>query len=602
MASEKFETLVDIYKHASASFGPRDFLGEKVDGTWRWISYARFSQMVDDLRAGLAQQGVTRGDRVAVISDNRPEWAVAAYAVYTLGAVYVPMYEAQQPKDWKYIISDSGAKVAFVANEAIGTKLEGIRDELPKLEKIVRFKGGSTPDTSYEALMKVGADTPTPLVEMQRSDLAALIYTSGTTGQPKGVMLSHFNIASNVSAVHQIFDGFTPDDRSLAFLPWAHVFGQTVELHLFYSVGASIAVNDSVEKLMENLGVVRPTVLFAVPRIFNRIYDALQKRMAGESAITRGLFKLTQSVASERKALAERGEKSVLLELQWAALDKVVASKVRGRFGGRLRYAISGGSAISTAVANFIDNLGITVYEGYGLTETSPIATANYPGNRRIGSVGKPPPGVRIEIDRKVTGDERDGEVIIHGPNVMLGYYNLPEENAKVFTGDGGFRSGDMGYVDQDGFLIITGRIKEQYKLENGKYVVPVPIEEALTLSPYIATAMVDGANRPFNVALIYPDMALLKEWAEKKGFDTNSIPELLKRAEVQTLFREQIAEYTRDVKGYERPQRFLLLGEDFSIANDMMTPKMSLKRRVIMARYKGAVDALYAGSETAAA
>src|SRR5690606_33727831 len=239
---------------------------------------------------------------------------------------------------------------------------------------------------------------------------------------------------------------------------------------------------------------------------------------------------------------------------QWAALDKVVASKVRGRFGGRLRYAISGGSAISTAVANFIDNLGITVYEGYGLTETSPIATANYPGNRRIGSVGKPPPGVRIEIDRKVTGDERDGEVIIHGPNVMLGYYNLPEENAKVFTGDGGFRSGDMGYVDQDGFLIITGRIKEQYKLENGKYVVPVPIEEALTLSPYIATAMVDGANRPFNVALIYPDMALLKEWAEKKGFDTNSIPELLKRAEVQTLFREQIAEYTRDVKGYERP------------------------------------------------
>jgi len=602
MSSEKFETLVDIFKHASASFGPRDFLGEKDAGTWNWISYARFAQMVDDLRAGLAQQGVTRGDRIAVISDNRPEWAVAAYAAYTLGAVYVPMYEAQQPKDWKFILADSGAKVVFAANESIGAKLDAMRDELPKLEKVIRFKGGEGVEKSYDALMKLGADTPTPLVASKPSDLAALIYTSGTTGNPKGVMLSHFNIASNVSAVHTIFDGFTPDDRSLAFLPWAHVFGQTVELHLFYSVGASIAVNDSVEKLMENLSVVRPTVLFAVPRIFNRIYDALQKRMAAESAITRGLFKLTQSVATERKELAERGDKSLLLELQWSALDKIVASKVRGRFGGRLRYAISGGSAISTAVANFIDNLGITVYEGYGLTETSPIATANYPGHRRIGSVGKPPPGVRIEIDRKITGDERDGEIIVHGPNVMLGYYNLPEENAKVFTGDGGFRTGDMGYIDQNGFLVITGRIKEQYKLENGKYVVPVPIEEALKLNPYIANAMVDGANRPFNVALIVPDLDVLKEWAQKKGLDTNSIPELLKRPEVQALFREQIAESTRDVKGYERPQRFLLLGEDFTVANDMMTPKMSIKRRVIMARYKGAVDALYAGGETAAA
>jgi long-chain acyl-CoA synthetase len=601
MSSKKFETLTDIYKQSTASFGPRDFLGEKVSGAWKWMTYSRFASLVDDLRAGLAQSGVQRGDRVAVISDNKPEWAVACYATYTLGGAYVPMYEAQQPYDWNYILKDSGAKVVFVANEHIASQIESMRDDLPKLERVIRFKGGEGPEQSYEALLKLGADTPTPLVESKPSDLAALIYTSGTTGKPKGVMLSHSNIALNVTAVHQIFDGFTPDDRSLAFLPWAHVFGQVVELHLFYSIGASIAVNDAVDKLIENLSVVRPTVLFAVPRIFNRIYDALQKRMASESAVKRALFQHTQSVATQRKELAEKGEKSALLELQWAVLDKVVASKVRDRFGGRLRYAISGGSAISTVVGNFIDNLGITVYEGYGLTETSPIATANYPGHRRLGSVGKPPPGVRIEIDRSVTGDERDGEIVIHGHNVMLGYYNLPEENAKAFTGDGGFRSGDMGHIDEDGFLVITGRIKEQYKLENGKYVVPVPIEEALKLNPFIANAMVDGANRPFNVALIVPDMDTLKEWAQNKGLDTNSIPELLKNPAVQSLFREQIAEATRQVKGYERPQRFLLLGEDFTTDNDMMTPKMSLKRRVIMERYKGAIDALYSPESSAA-
>jgi long-chain acyl-CoA synthetase len=256
-------------------------------------------------------------------------------------------------------------------------------------------------------------------------------------------------------------------------------------------------------------------------------------------------------------------------------------------------------------VAEFIDNLGITVYEGYGLTETSPIATANFPHNRKIGSVGKGLPGVRVEIDTAVTGDAKQGEVVVHGHNVMMGYYNLPEENAKVFTGNGGFRTGDMGYLDPQGYLYITGRIKEQYKLENGKYVVPVPIEQALMLSTFITNAMVHGQNKPFNVAIIVPDMEMLKKWAGEKGLDTSSIPELLKRPEVQQLYREQINDFTKDAKGYERPQRFLLISEDFTTANDMLTASLKLKRRSVLARYGDAVEELYKqadGTETRAA
>ena len=593
MQSPQFQTLVDILKRSTHTFASRELFGEKRDGAWVWTTYARFGELVDDLRGGLAQLGVGAGDRVAVISNNRLEWAVGAYASYSLGAVYVPMYESQQAKEWQYILADCGAKVVFCATDAIARTVRGMKDALPRLEQVLRFTGSESEQDAYACLLRRGAETPSPMVNPKPADLAGLIYTSGTTGNPKGVMLSHANIARNVSAIHEIFP-MSQEDRSLAFLPWAHVFGQTVELHALLSMGASMGIAEAVEKIIDNLGEVRPTLLMSVPRIFNRIYDGLQKRMATEKVVTRTLFNHGLSVSAQRRELALQGKKSALLDAQHAVLDRIVFSKVRARFGGRLKYAFSGGAAIAREVAEFIDNLGITVYEGYGLTETSPIATANYPGHRKIGSVGQALPGVRIDIDTTATGDASQGEVVVHGHNVMLGYYNLPEENAKVFTGDGGFRTGDMGYLDPDGFLYITGRIKEQYKLENGKYVVPVPIEQALALSTFITNAMVHGQNKPFNVALIVVDLDTLKKWAAEKGLDATSIPELLKRPEVQTLYREQINEHTRGFKGYERPQRFLLLGEDFTVGNDMLTASLKLKRRGVLNRYGDAVEALY--------
>jgi len=597
MASPKFETLVDIFQQSTRTFSSRELFGEKKNGQWTWMTYAQFGQMVDDLRGGLSQLGVTYGDRVAVISNNRHEWAVGAYACYTLGVTYVPMYEAQQEKEWQFILNDCGAKVVFAANDAIAAKLKNIKPELPKLEHIIRFSGTAHETDTFACLLRRGTETPSPINQPKPSDLCGLIYTSGTTGNPKGVMLSHSNLARNVAAIHEIFP-MQQEDRSLSFLPWAHSFGQTVELHGLLSMGASMGIAESVDKIIDNLGEVKPTLLFSVPRIFNRIYDGLQKRMASESPVKRMLFTRGLEVAKQRRELADKKQSNVLVDLQHAFFDKVVFTKVRARFGGQLKYAFSGGAAISKQVAEFIDNLGITVYEGYGLTETSPIATGNYPGNRKIGSVGKPIPGTRVEIDRTETGDPKQGEIVVHGHNVMMGYYNLPDENAKVFTGDGGFRTGDMGFVDDDGYVWITGRIKEQFKLENGKYVAPVPIEQAIQLSPFVTNVMLHGANKPFNVAVIVPDMDSLKKWATEKGLDTSSIPELLKREEVQQLYREQILEYTKQVKGYERPQRFLLISEDFTVGNDMLTASLKLKRRSVLKKFGEAVEELYREAE----
>jgi long-chain acyl-CoA synthetase len=597
MASPKFETLVDVFQQSTRTFSSRELFGEKKNGQWTWMTYAQFGQMVDDLRGGLSQLGVTNGDRVAVISNNRHEWAVGAYACYTLGVAYVPMYEAQQEKEWQYILNDCGAKVVFAANDAIAAKLKNIKAELPKLEHIIRFSGTAHETDTFACLLRRGAETPSPINQPKASDLCGLIYTSGTTGNPKGVMLSHSNLARNVAAMHEVFP-MQQEDRSLSFLPWAHSFGQTVELHGLLSMGASMGIAESVDKIIDNLGEVKPTLLFSVPRIFNRIYDGLQKRMASESPVKRLLFQRGLEVAKQRRELADKKQSNLLVDVQHAFFDKVVFTKVRARFGGQLKYAFSGGAAIAKEVAEFIDNLGITVYEGYGLTETSPIATANYAGHRKIGSVGKPIPGTRVEIDRTETGDPKQGEIVVHGHNVMMGYYNLPDENAKVFTGDGGFRTGDMGFVDDDGYVWITGRIKEQFKLENGKYVAPAPIEQAIQLSPFVANVMLHGANKPFNVAVIVPDMESLKKWATEKGLDITSIPELLKREEVQQLFREQILEYTKQVKGYERPQRFLLISEDFTVGNDMLTASLKLKRRSVLKKFGEAVEDLYREAE----
>jgi long-chain acyl-CoA synthetase len=591
MSSAKYENLVDMFERSVKAFGPRQLFGTKKDGQWGWTTYAETGKQVEEFRAGLVALGIKRGDNVAIISNNRVEWAVAAYACFGIGAALVPMYEAQLAKEWAFICNDCSATTVIAANDEIYEKCKELKEKVPSIQHVIGLSSPKTDPLSYAAICEAGAKAPSPSITAEPKDTACLIYTSGTTGNPKGVILSHGNLISNINAVQGMLP-LTEEDRSLSFLPWAHSFGHTCELHCMLSRGASMAICEAVDKIIANLAEVQPTVLMSVPRIFNRIYDGVNKQMAGRPPLVQKLFRAGLKAASKQK----KGQALSLVEKATLAVaDKIVFTKIRARFGGKLKYAFSGGSALSKDVGEFIDSLGITVYEGYGLTETSPITTANRPGGHRIGSVGQPIPGVKVVIDKTASGDPKHGEIIVYGPNVMAGYHNRDEDNKAAFSEDGGFRTGDLGYIDDDGFLYITGRIKEQYKLENGKYVAPAPLEEQLKLSPFIINAMVYGDNRLYNVALIVPEMDAVKAWAKAQNISADSDEKLLENAKVKEMMQSEVDKASAEFKGFEKVRRITLTAEDFTTQNDLLTPSLKVKRRVVWQRYGQPIEALYA-------
>ena len=590
--SGNFKTLVDMFERSVQNFGNNDLFGVKTNGVWTWTKYGEVGKLVDNFRAGLASLGIKRGDNVAIISNNRVEWAVVAYACYGLGAALVPMYEAQLAKEWAFIVNDCEAVALIAATDEIFEKAKEIPEKAPSLKHIIGLTKPASDPKSYAALLEAGAKNPVPSIKPEPEDTSCLIYTSGTTGNPKGVILSHANIISNVNAVHGMLPMRT-DDRSLSFLPWAHSFGHTCELHCLLSLGASIALAESVDKIVANLAEVHPTLLFSVPRIFNRIYDGVNKQMASKPAIIQSLFKAGIATATKRRKQGE-GSLGIGEKIKLALAQKLVFKKVVAKFGGRMQYAFSGGAALSKEVAEFIDALGITVYEGYGLTETSPIATANRPGAQRIGSVGKPIEHVKIVIDKEASGEAHQGEIIIHGPNIMQGYHNRPDENKAVFTEDRGFRTGDLGYVDDDGYLYITGRIKEQYKLENGKYVSPAPLEEYLKLSPFILNAMVYGDNRLYNVALVVVDPEYVKSWASEQGLSFKDNDDMCNNERVKKQVMAEVEKYSADWKTFERVQKITLIAEDFTTQNGLLTPSLKVKRRFVWQKYSAQIEALY--------
>ncbi|MCH2110124.1 MAG: long-chain fatty acid--CoA ligase [Polyangiaceae bacterium] len=586
--TQSFSTLAELFENSVQEFADNDLFGTKTaDGSWTWSSYRQFGDAVHQARAGLAQRGIQAGDRVGVISDNREEWAILAFACYGLGACLVPMYQAQLPEEWSFIIDDCQAKLVCCATEAIHSKMQSLTAELKSLETVIGFDIADDHQDSFHGLLAAGKESPVASKNPEPSDIAQFIYTSGTTGNPKGVKLSHSNFSNNVLAASSRFD-FGPGERSLAFLPWAHSFGQTAELYTLFYYGAAMAINDEIPQLVGNLADVKPTVLVAVPRIFNRIYDGVNKKIADKPLPIRKLFHSAVETATRMDAGHRPG---LLAGVGHKLADRLIFSGVRERFGGRLRFVVSGSAALSTEVAQFISALGIEVYEGYGLTETSPIVTANYPGHRKLGSVGPTLPGVRVNIDPSATGDAVNGEIIVYGPNVMQGYHHRDEENAQVLMADGGFRTGDMGYLDDDGYLFITGRIKEQYKLENGKYVVPSPLEEELKLSPFITNIMLFGANRPHNVALVVPDIAALEAWAASEKVDLSNAA---KSDEVQKLLFGELEKYSASFKGYERPRSICITLDDFTTENNMLTPTMKLKRRTVLSVYQAQLEELY--------
>ena len=590
-ANGSHKNLVEMLENSRQLYGDRPLYGTKRDGIYEWTTYEQFSEKVDALRGGLASLGVSSGDKVAIICKNTEEWAVSAYSTYGLCGQHIPMYETQMPSEWEYIIRDCGAKVLLVANSLIFEKTKNFPDRIDSLEHVILLTGSVEGEvTTYEDLLKKGREKPVQKMEPESHAPMGMIYTSGTTGNPKGVILSHRNLIFECSVVIPLL-GMSRDVRTLAFLPWAHVFGQVAEVHGIIGCGGSAGLVDDVNTLVDELGVVKPSVFFAVPRVYNRIYDRLQEQMKEKPGLIRALF-----YGGLKQAKREReGETLGFLDnLILLLARKIIFKKILNRFGGNLRIAVSGASALSPSVAEFINDIGISIYEGYGLSENTAALSLNYPGSRRFGSVGKPLPGVRIEIDKTVEGSkEEDGEVQAFGENIMIGYHNLPDKTKESITEDGGLRTGDLGHLDSDGYLYITGRVKEQYKLENGKYVAPAPLEESLKLSSYIDQVMLYGFNRPHNVALIVVAMPAVTQYAEDLGI-SGSTEDILNEPLIRELFKEQLKHFGKDFKGYEHPQNFSLLSEEWGIDNGLLTPTLKLKREVVEEKFKTEIEELF--------
>jgi long-chain acyl-CoA synthetase len=586
-----FTTLPEMLRCSETRFADRPLFGtyrDNDDAPWIWTSYAQFGMFVRCVRDGLAKIGVDRGDRVAVISANRLEFAITAFAAFERGASIVAMYENQTDENWEYIVRDSGAKALFVSTEDIRRRIAAFQGRLPALRHVGVFDAEPGTPGAFPDLVASGMSAQEHPPAARPEDLATIIYTSGTTGEPKGVPLTHANICANILTLRNLFP-LGPEDRSLSFLPWAHIFGQVVELHSMMCIGASVAICDSTERIIPSLAEVRPTILFSVPRIYDKIHAGVRKQMAAKPAFIRKLFDAGIAAATKRTSGASL---SLTERCTLAIADRVLFAKVRAKFGGKLRFAVSGGASLAREVGAFVDALGIQVYEAYGLTETGCIST-NVPGDRKMGSVGRPITGVHVMLDTSASTTPGEGEIMVRGPSIMRGYFNRPEATAEAILPDGSFRTGDLGRFDADGHLFITGRIKELYKLANGKYVAPAPLEDALKLSPFILNAMVYGDNRQHNVALIVPDVAALTAFAEQNRVFVG--PEPLRSAAVLNLFAQEIEKCSASFHSYERIKAFAFAEEDFTQENGLLTPTFKLRRRNVMARYGAEIEKLYA-------
>ena len=598
LAAVERDTIPKIFLRAVDRFNRPDALRHKAGGEWKRISHKEVEEKVTRLAAALAASGVEPGDRVAILSENRPEWAIADYAVTGLGAADVPLYPTLPANQIAYILKDCGAKVVLVSTREQLAKVLEIRAELPDLAQVIAFDdpGGAAGVQSFAAVLEAGKRAMDEgrfgsfrerALGVGKDDVATLIYTSGTTGNPKGVMLTHWNLASNVGATnqHHVIDS-QPNDVALSFLPLSHVFERMVD-YWYWDSGVGIAYAESMEKVADNLVEVSPTMAVSVPRLFEKIYT----KVTGATGVKAKLVGWARRVGEEVVDYRLAGkEPPGGLAFQYRLADRLVFSKLRARTGGRLRLFISGGAPLSAEIAKFFFAAGLPVYEGYGLTETSPVITVNKPGGVKLGSVGKPVPGVEVAI-------AENGEILTRGPHVMKGYWKKDEATAEVIDDEGWFHTGDIGELDAEGFLKITDRIKNLLVTAGGKNIAPQPIENVAAMSPYVAQVVLIGDRRAYPTMLVVPDFENLGVWAAAQGIDASSRVKLAKDPRVAELIERETLGRMEGFARYELPKKILVLSEEFTIDSGTLTPTLKVKRKVVEDRYKDEIEKLYAGS-----
>jgi len=599
--NQLFFTTVDRHASLPAAFR------SKVGGAWVSVTHRQTLERVQAISLGLRELDIKPGDKVAIISENRPEWALSDYACLTSRTTDVPIYPTLTAKQTEYILRDSESVAAFVSTAAQLDKVLEVKGNLPGLRHVIVFDAPAAAQRRTEgvvALEAVEAKGRAVVAKHPRwrqealeagpDDLATLIYTSGTTGDPKGVMLSHHNIWSNVQACLQIMP-IGGGDECLSMLPLSHSYERMVDYTLFQA-GVIINYAESFDTVAANLGEVKPTVVLSVPRLYEKVYARVLENALSGSAIKRTIFFWAKRAGEQWATLSLAGLPIPGgLKIKKKIADRLVFSKLRARTGGKIRFFVSGAAPLSADIAKFFYSAGLPVIEGYGLTESSPVLTLNPLDRIKLGTVGRAIPGVELKI-------AQDGEILARGPNIMKGYYKLPDATRDTINADGWLLTGDIGEVDSDGYLKITDRKKELLKTAGGKYIAPQPIEMAVKRNKFVANAMMYGDRRKFPIILIVPNFDNLERWAQERGLHYSARAELLQLPDVQAKVEREVMDMLRELAKFETPKKVLLLENDFTIENGELTPTLKVKRREVEKRYKNQIDAAYSSGDAIAA
>jgi long-chain acyl-CoA synthetase len=601
LSADEPATLIELLESVARHHPKPDTLNYKKAGRWLSISADEMLARVRHLAAGLYALGVRPGDRVAIMSESRYEWTLLDAGCQFAGAIDVPIYPTLTATQACYILKDSGSRVLVLATHEKYEEMRDVLKDCPAVEQLVIFeesgvkqgealtlaeleKLGQTLEASQPGLIDQIAHQTTA------NDLATIIYTSGTTGEPKGVMLTHANLVTNVLDSAGRF-AFNPDDAALSVLPLSHVFERSA-MYMYLYHGMKVYFGESLDMIGPNLREVRPTIFVGVPRIFEKIFARVKEKAAAKGRFNLAMLNWSVAVGTEVAKLTVAHQKvPLLLSLKHKLASAAVFGKWRAALGGRIRLLISGGAALPEDLAYRYIGAGLPIVQGYGLTETAPVITGGVPDDNRIGTVGKAIPSVEIRI-------ASDGEIEVRGPNVMRGYYNKPVETAAVFTADGWFKTGDIGTLDEDGFLRITDRKKELFKTSGGKYIAPQPIEQLIKGSRFVNQVVLVGNERKFPAALIVPDWENIESYVQLKGINCHDHAELCRHPRIVDLFERQIAALTPNLAQYERVKKVALLEKELTIENGELTPTLKVKRRVIDQKYRDVIDRLYDSSD----